>query len=310
MDAARTLINSYQQRYGRSIYFVDRAGKVALVGQDNQVKASDIHEVPGLGAIADTILRKGSGSYQYMHGWSESLLNVRLIPELNWFLFVEGTADEAMVEIRRTLYVSLAICLLITAIMLLATSFTINRYQSKLEQMATIDKLTGLANRQAFDVLMPQVISETRRHGNPLCAMLIGIDQFKDVNDRHGHLAGDKVLRTVAGVIKESLRASDIIARWGGEEFLVVLKNCRLEHAAQLAEKIRVAVEQSAAAQKDRTIMVTASLGLAAFELGDTPERLLARADKALYKAKELGRNRVQVAKASAAEPVRLPQSV
>lgn len=77
MDAARTLINSYQQRYGRNIYFVDRTGKVALVGQENQAHASDIHEVQGLGAIADGILRKGSGSYQYTSAGSERLLNVR-----------------------------------------------------------------------------------------------------------------------------------------------------------------------------------------------------------------------------------------
>jgi len=307
MDAARTLINSYQQRFGRSIYFVDRTGKVALVGQDDQVRASDIHEVRGLGAIADSILRKGSGSYQYTNEGSERLLNVRLIPELNWFLFVEGTADAAMTEIRRTLYVNLAICLAITAIMLLVTSLTINRYQSRLEEMATTDKLTGLANRQAFDVLMPQVISETRRNGNPLCAMLIDIDHFKDVNDKHGHLAGDKVLRTVAGVIKASLRASDIVSRWGGEEFLVVLKNINLQQAAQLAEKVRGAIERSITAQKDRTIMVTVSVGIASFEPGDTPDRLLARADKALYKAKELGRNRVQMAEAGNSQPVQLP---
>jgi diguanylate cyclase (GGDEF)-like protein len=307
MDAARTLLNSYQERYGRSIYFVDRTGKVALVGKDNQVQAADIHEVKGLNAIADTILRRGSGSYQYSAGRSERLLNVRLIPELNWFLFVEGTADAAMVEIRRTLYVNLAICLIITAIVLLATSITINRYQSRLEEMATTDKLTGLANRQAFDVLMPQVMSETRRHGNPLCAVLIDIDHFKDVNDRHGHLAGDKVLRTVAGVIKSRLRASDIISRWGGEEFLVVLKNINLEQAGQLAEKIRSAIEQTVTAQKDRTIMVTASLGVAAYEQGDTPDRLLARADKALYRAKEQGRNRVHKADPASTDPARLP---
>lgn len=310
MDAARTLINSYQQRFGRSIYFVDRTGKVALVGQDDQVRAAGIHEVNGLGAIADSILRKGSGSYQYTNAGSERLLNVRLISELNWFLFVEGTADAAMVEIRRTLYINLAICLAITAIMLLATSFTINRYQSQLEEMATTDKLTGLANRQAFDVLMPQVISETRRHGNPLCAVLIDIDHFKDVNDKHGHLAGDKVLRTVAGVIKSRLRASDIISRWGGEEFLVVLKNINVEQATLLAEKIRSAIERSVTAQKDRTITVTASLGIAAFELGDTPDRLLARADKALYKAKEQGRNRVHKADPASTDPARLPPLV
>jgi len=296
MDAARELITSYQQRYGRNIFFVDRLGKVTVVGDKHQMKEDDIHKVEGLSAIADTILRKGSGSFQYMSGGHERLLNVRLIPELNWFLFVEGTADEALEGLRKTLLVNLAISLAITAIVLLATSLTINRYQSRLEEMATTDKLTGLANRQAFDVLIPHVISDARRTGNPLVAMLIDIDYFKGVNDQHGHLTGDKVLRNVAGVIKASLRASDIVSRWGGEEFLVVLKDVNQDQAAQLAEKVRGAVERAVTAQRDKAIRVTISLGVSAYQQGDTPEKLIARADRALYAAKEQGRKRVRAA--------------
>lgn len=294
MDAARTLIDIYQKRYGRDVYFVDRQGRVAL-GSNAHPQGSDIRKSAGLGDIADAILRKGSGPFQYMKDGRERLLNVRLIPELNWYLFVEGSDDEAMAGVRTTLYTNLAVGILITLIVLLVTSVTINRYQSRLEEMATTDKLTGLSNRQAFDLLIPQAISESRRSGSPLCLLMIDIDNFKDVNDSHGHLAGDKVLHAVARAIKASLRASDIVCRWGGEEFLVALKSTDLAQAQTLAEKIRRTLEAAGVPHKTTRLSFTTSIGISAWRNGDTPERLISRADEALYLAKKQGRNRVQV---------------
>jgi len=300
MDAARGLIDTYQKRYGRDVYFVDRQGTVTL-GSSAQPQGSNILKSAGLGKIAESILRKGSGSFQYMKDGRERLLNVRLIPELNWYLFVEGSDDEAMAGVRATLYTNLAVGVLITLIVLLMTSVTINRFQSRLEEMATTDKLTGLANRQAFDLLIPQAISESRRGNWPLSALLIDIDHFKQINDRHGHLAGDKVLRTIARSIRGTLRASDILCRWGGEEFLVVVKNTNLGQAQTLAEKIRRVIETSGVQYKTERISVTASIGISMLHEGDNPDRMISRADDAMYAAKEQGRNRVQAESESAA---------
>lgn len=297
LEAARALINNYQQRFARRIYFVDRSGVVTLVGEHPGIHSNNIQAVPGLGAIAGSILGKGSGSYQYIdrHG-TEQLLSVRLIPELNWFLFVEGTTEDALASIRNSLYINLLLCLGITTVVLLATSWTINRYQSRLEVLATTDKLTGLANRQAFDTLMQQALNETRRTGAPLCTLLIDIDHFKAVNDRHGHIAGDRLLRHVASVIRHSLRTSDIVSRWGGEEFLVVLKNVSAERAGLLAEKLRDAVEKAKLNLGREMAGVTVSVGTAMYRNGDTADQLISRADAALYQAKDQGRNRVQAA--------------
>ena len=297
LEAASALINNYQQRFARRIYFVDRRGVVTLVGEHPGIQANDIHAVPGLGAIADSILGKGSGSYQYTdRRGTEQLLSVRLIPELNWFLFVEGTTEDALASVRKSFYINLVLCLGITAIVLLATSWTINRYQSKLEVLATTDKLTGLANRQAFDTLMQQALNEARRTGAPMCALLIDIDHFKAVNDRHGHVAGDRLLRNVASVVRKSLRASDIVSRWGGEEFLVLLKNISADRAALIAEKLRNAVEKSEINLGREMASVTISIGSAMYRNGDTADQLISRADTALYEAKDQGRNRVRAA--------------
>lgn len=294
VDAVRALINDYQKRYRRSVYFVDPQGHVALFGNDSQIAGSDIREIDGLRDIADRILKEGAGTFEYSSKGHDHLLNVRFIPELNWYLFVEQLEDEALKEIRNTLYLNLAISLIITAIVLLATSLTINRYQGQLEEMAMTDKLTGLANRQAFDLLIQQALSESRRNKTPLLAVLIDIDHFKEINDRLGHLAGDSVIQQVATVIKAALRESDIVCRWGGEEFLVMLKGPTADHGRPLAEKLRRAVETGAFHHGETVVPVTISLGIAAYINGETPDQLIARADKALYDAKNRGRNLVR----------------
>ncbi len=301
VDAVRALINDYQQRYRRSVYFVDPQGRIALFGNDAQIAGTDIRAIDGLRDIADPILKAGAGTFAYRNEGRDHLLNVRFIPELNWYLFVEQIEDEALAGIRNTLYLNLAISLIITAIVLLATSLTINRYQGQLEEMAMTDKLTGLANRQAFDLLVPQMLSEARRAKTLLLAILIDIDHFKDINDRLGHLAGDSVIQQVARLIKASLRGSDIVCRWGGEEFLVVFKGSAETQGQPLAEKIRDAVESGTFRYGEATVPVTISLGVAAYINGETSDQLIARADKALYEAKGRGRNLVRSADARAA---------
>lgn len=298
VDAVRALINDYQQRYRRSVYFVDRQGRIALFGNELQIAGTDIRAIEGLRDIADLILKEGAGSFAYRSKGHDHLLNVRFIPELDWYLFVEQIEDEALAGIRNTLYLNLAISLIITAIVLFATSLTINRYQGRLEEMAMTDKLTGLANRQAFDLLVPHTLSEAKRAKTLLLAILIDIDRFKDINDRLGHLAGDSVIKQVARIIKATLRESDIVCRWGGEEFLVVLKGSAEAQGHPLAEKIRDAVEAGTFHYGETTVPVTISLGVAAYIDGETPDQLIARADKALYEAKDRGRNLVHSASA------------
>ena len=123
--------------------------------------------------------------------------------------------------------------------------------------------------------------------------MMIDIDFFKKVNDTYGHASGDKVLRTVASVIKAQLRESDIPARYGGEEFAVLLPYTHIDEAKIVGERLRKAVEETTVSLDNLNINVTISMGLAEFRQDESGEELFAQADKALYKAKESGRNRV-----------------
>jgi diguanylate cyclase (GGDEF)-like protein len=296
VDTIRGLISKYQQRYRCSVNFFDQQSGALLFGDNAHVAGSTISSIEGLGELADRIRREGAGNYQYSSGGRLHLLNVRLVPELKWYLFVERIEDEALTDIRHTLYVNLAICLVISLIVLFATSLTINRYQGQLEEMATTDKLTGLANRQACDLLLPQAQSEARRAKTPLVAIMIDIDYFKKVNDRLGHLAGDSIIQQIARAVKSTLRESDIVCRWGGEEFLIVVKGTDAAQGQALAEKIRGAVAGGTFRYRDTAVPITISLGVASGIDGETPDQLIARADKALYKAKDAGRNCVRVA--------------
>lgn len=154
------------------------------------------------------------------------------------------------------------------------------------------DPLTGIGNRAALESSMAREVSLALRHKQPLAAMVIDIDWFKKVNDRHGHAIGDAVLRSVARVIAAELRGDDLLFRFGGEEFVVLLRGTRLEGALVAAERIRAAVESATCACEGKDIQVTVSVGVAT--LGEeSSEHLFDRADHALYQAKQQGRNRV-----------------
>jgi len=162
----------------------------------------------------------------------------------------------------------------------------------ELEILSTIDQLTGVYNRLKLDELLNREIARSARYGNPMCVILADIDYFKSVNDTHGHQVGDRVLVDVTGVLAERIRKSDLLGRWGGEEFVIICPETGQEGAEALAENLRCAIESR---QPPVATSQTASFGVTVYKPDDTAERMIARADEALYKAKQSGRNRVEV---------------
>ena len=168
------------------------------------------------------------------------------------------------------------------------------RQQAELERLSVTDALTGLANRWACDLFGSRALAAARRHGTGLSVVLIDVDRFKHVNDRHGHAAGDRVLREVGHLLPRWMRRSDLAARWGGEEFLLILDSTRLTGAMTLAERVRRCFEEKLSLP-DGSGPITASFGCAELLPGDeTIEAVINRADAALYRAKTGGRNRVE----------------
>ncbi|BAP43717.1 sensor domain-containing diguanylate cyclase [Pseudomonas sp. LJDD11] len=298
VDAVVKLIDRYQQRYDRGVFFVDTRGVVVLTGTSSSPHdpqaGQTLLDLPGLGTLMEKLPQANSDSYEYTAEGADSFVNVRFIPELNWFLFVTKKENGALDGIRHSLYLNLAICLAVTLIVMLLLNKTLHRYQSRLEAQATLDPLTGLPNRRGFNLLA----SNTLDSPGPVTALLLDLDHFKHLNDTHGHLAGDAVLAGFAEDLKSCLRQSDVICRWGGEEFIVLLKDSDLAGGQRVAEQIRRLAEQHDYFFSGSMLQVTVSVGLTERLPNDNLHDLIARADRALYQAKLSGRNQVCVERA------------
>ena len=162
------------------------------------------------------------------------------------------------------------------------------------EKLAKLDHLTGINNRRAFYDKATPVWNIALRHNRNISVILLDLDHFKQINDAYGHAQGDKVLIAATNILMKSIRSEDIVARWGGEEFILILPEADLQEAATLAERLRSAIADVRIKHGDEEIAVTASFGVAQRDqLHHTMDALISSADKLLYQSKELGRNRV-----------------
>jgi len=176
-------------------------------------------------------------------------------------------------------------------------------YREHLEEQrlkALIDPLTGLPNRAAWSERLAHEVAQWQAHGNPLLIAMLDLDHFKRINDGYGHMAGDKVLKIIAAQLTKHLRPGDFVARFGGEEFVLLIPNTPLPAGLQLLEKLRAAIEACPFHFKGEPVTLTASIGVAPFALGERSEQVLKRADEALYRAKHKGRNTIEFSQASA----------
>jgi len=162
-----------------------------------------------------------------------------------------------------------------------------------ISHLAATDELTGLYNRRFFNEHFAKSLSAAKRYTFPLTIIMADIDKFKTVNDTYGHAVGDKVLKTFADILRNLARAEDISARWGGEEFIILLGHTSCAGATVLAERLRCTVESECL--RITSIPVTVSLGVAELNDDEDAEAFIKRADNALYRAKDEGRNRVVV---------------
>lgn len=157
-------------------------------------------------------------------------------------------------------------------------------------KLARTDALTNLANRYYFEFRLKSEAARAVRFKEPLSLLVFDLDNFKEVNDLQGHASGDEVLKQVAGVVSQHIREIDVVARWGGDEFVVLLPNTTIDKAKLLAEKLRKLIAQT---MHDAGQKVTASFGVAQLKKSEDPLRLTIRADHALYTAKNNGRNTI-----------------
>jgi len=203
-------------------------------------------------------------------------------------LLVPGAfADARILHIATgQLTIRLVITVIVWAFVAGLPGWLVDRLHSTSREMVALagtDQLTGLANRRTWDERVDWLVDEVAQHGRGLVVGLLDLDHFKAYNDANGHIAGDELLREVAGILSGSVRSGDVVARWGGEEFAFALPRCNRDKAVEVAERMRGAMPDGE----------TCSIGIATWQRGDTVDTITQRADQALYEAKENGRNRV-----------------
>jgi len=192
-------------------------------------------------------------------------------------------------------YFNIGCYFLALGILSVAHMRTVREAEQRLNTIASTDALTGLLNRRRMSDHLKLALVQARDDGRALAVIVLDIDHFKAINDRYGHGRGDQVIARVGQLLRESVREHDLVARWGGEEFLVLLPGADVAAARETAERVRRAVILNLARDSSDQTPVTVTMGVAAWDRGESLEHTIDRADAALYKGKQAGRNRVVV---------------
>lgn len=292
VDSVKKLIERYQQRYESTILFVNSAGDIKLSSSSFDPAIKNIKDFEEMHPVIDNIFSKKAEEITYNYKGKSYLLNSRYIPEFDWFLLVKQSDEQEKAVLLRTLFINILICLIITIIVIGIMYIVLSRYQKRLEDMALNDDLTKTFNRKAFSLMIDTAIKDFKRNQTPFSIILFDIDSFKQINDGYGHLVGDTVLQQLSTVIKSVIRDNDTAFRWGGDEFVVILKSCNCENACKIAEKIRIAIQSTHLDEIGDMDHATISIGVAEYLPGDTETSVVKRADELLYKAKTTGKNK------------------
>ncbi|GAB7079988.1 sensor domain-containing diguanylate cyclase [Megalodesulfovibrio paquesii] len=285
MDAVANIIRDTQARYLRRIYLVDPRGMIQAHMDTRLVEQVNIHDLPGIGQIAGAILDAGKDHVDlgYENEDGATQLTSRYIPELNWFLIVEQDERDVLGAARKNLMTTLSVGAVASLVIIAIVALAVNFFQGRLEFLAMHDELTGCLNRRSLDTYFQRAISRFARQGRNFAAIGMDLDNFKDINDKFGHLAGDGALRAVAGIVRAGIRPTDALFRFGGDEFLL-LTECTETEADALVERLRQTLAVRSSALPSGPIEV--SCGVAMYMPGMTLDALLSAADEAMYAEK------------------------
>lgn len=284
INHAVAMMKSVHSDFSRLTYLVDQDGLIQVHPDPSLVDRVYITEREGIRDVAASILSTGesSKSLDYNLNGRHYLLTTRYVSDFKWHLIVVQDEDSALEPARRNFIRTLVVGFLSTVLVIILCVTAVNHYQQRLEDMTRTDPLTGAANRRALEEAFYAAVNRVSRSGFPLSLIVIDLDDFKGVNDRLGHHAGDVLLKCVVKVMKESVRPSDMVARWGGDEFIILMDGTGRD-AAALCTRILGKLKGHSVCP------VSFSAGVAQFRPGDDLSDVTRRADAAMYRAKESG---------------------
>ncbi|MDY0287291.1 MAG: sensor domain-containing diguanylate cyclase [Sphaerochaeta sp.] len=290
MSDIAALLQKTQKTYGRVVYMVDESGLVQAHSDVSVIEEHNIRTSIGIDKIAASILGAKTETLD-THYEGESgniLLTSRYIPNIKWYIIVEQEERISLQIVRMMLLRTILIGLAASILAILISIRVVSKYNLKLETSSRLDHLTQVSNRGELDQRLLAELALCRRTGDTFSLLMIDVDNFKNINDTLGHIAGDETLIKFARLVNASLRPTDSFGRWGGDEFLVILPKSSGPEALSVANQLRSQVARS---EEFSPMRFTLSIGVAHLTALDTMESLLSRTDKALYKAKEAGKD-------------------
>ena len=292
-------ISHYENLYHHKIYIVDQDGLIQIDSDRDRIETANINDLEGINKVSRIILSAGEEAsiVEYKDGNGFKTVSARYIPEFDWYLIVEKDQESSLADARRSMVRNFALGGFIALLISFVINGIMTRYNRRLEQQATSDDLTGLLNRRAFMDNLTREVASLNRYGYSSAIMMIDIDEFKWINDHYGHIAGDTVLVEVVKIIQETLRSSDLMGRWGGDEFIVYMTQVNREEALIIAERIHEKVSQSKFIIGDIELQRTVSIGVAFLDsIVVNVDNDICRADNALVSGKKKGKNFIEVA--------------
>lgn len=289
------ILNKYNQELGVNTYLISADGIIQIHTDEDIIEKHNIFENPVINQLKNQILSQKSEIRVFeieSKGYEEYLISY-YIEELDWYLIVEK--DTLLLKETLNKQMIRELMLFLGAFFLLSLIFVniINYYQKLNFEMATKDSLTDIGNRLNFDQKLNMSIQNAQIQKQPFTVVLMDIDDFKDINDTYGHLVGDEVLIAIAAYLKQFLRKEDTISRWGGDEFSAIF-NCNAEETLKIIQRM---VDEKNDSLLLKKYNVTISIGIAEYKAGDTGESIIIRVDKALYQAKNNGKNRINISR-------------
>lgn len=288
-------LDEHYETYKMKAYIVNKSGEVLFFGES--IQDSTLFMNPKMLQLSIEKLKYANSPIIQINDEQSELVFVQSLGDFGWYLVLEDTMDRFDEVTKKALILNVSSSIIITILVLIIGYSAFSPYEQSLKKMAMIDPLSNALNRRAFHRFYQDAISSIERGlYERFSIVLLDIDKFKDVNDYYGHLAGDNVIKGVSNKLHAMLRKSDVVCRWGGEEFILLLPNCDALRAKMIAEKIRSAIEYEVFSIDGNKVKITISGGVIDFKLGDDESILIEKADRALYRAKETGRNKIILA--------------
>ncbi len=290
MREIQSILSYYKELLQLDILLIDTKGFVQVATDDSAIKNINYFSQLGNSDMKERILNNKE-DFEVLRpegSINNNYVFTKYINDLDWYIVVKNNPEALHSALFRQHLVNLAIVIVVVLMVVCITVILIRRYQHRIMQLATTDVLTGLLNRRAMDEDLNQMIREADRTGKSLCLFLFDIDDFKKINDAHGHIAGDLALARTANVAREYLKNNNIY-RIGGDEFAGTIDQ-DIATAEVTLEALRNRIEND---EELLAYQLTVSIGVSEYVAGQTQDQLMYRADQAMYRAKEIGKNKV-----------------